>query len=152
MNTVLYFRPDGVVYETHAYSRADIAKLVRDCGLECLTSTDRQFDFWFTPSTRECRRRLNRHATEMLLATTTFTAKAVPLLQGSVVVATHDTRGELDGLSWQQLDVLAERSRALSARDDRVLSRRIMREARRRARSTAAAPVARLKDRSYAQR
>jgi hypothetical protein len=34
MNTVFYFSPDGVVYETHAYSNADIAELVHACGLE----------------------------------------------------------------------------------------------------------------------
>src|ERR1700756_5770339 len=55
MNTVLYFSPDDVVYETRAYSNADIAELVHDCGLESLTSADQQFDFWLTPSTRRCR-------------------------------------------------------------------------------------------------
>ena len=79
MNTVLYFSPKGVVYETRAYSNADITELVQDCGLRIsLTSADRQFDFWFTPSTRQCRRKVNRSATEMLLATTRFTAKTVP--------------------------------------------------------------------------
>ena len=66
MNTILYFSPDGVVYETSAYSNADIVGLVHDYGLESLTSTDRQFDFWFTPTTRRCRRTVNRSATEML--------------------------------------------------------------------------------------
>jgi hypothetical protein len=132
MNTVLYFNPDGVVYETRAYSNADIAGLVHDYGLECLTSTDRQFDFWFTPSTRRCRRKVNRSATEMLLATTRFSAKTVPLLCGAVVVATHDSAGELDGLSWQQLELLIRDSRTLTRRDERVLRRRIKRDARRR--------------------
>ena len=130
MNTVLYFSPNGVVYETRAYSNADIAELVDNYGLESLTSTDRQFDFWFTPSTRACRRKVNRSATEMLLATTRFTAKTVPLLRGGVVVATHDSAGELDGLSWQQLDRLIQNSFTLTRRDDRVLSRRITRERR----------------------
>lgn len=103
MNTVLYFSPNDVAYETRAYSKADIAELVNDHGLESLTSTDRQFDFWFTPSTRRCQRRPNRCATELLLATTRFTAKTVPMLRGAVVVATHDSEGDLDGLSWQQL-------------------------------------------------
>ena len=131
MNTVLYFSPNGVVYETRAYSNADIAELVDNYGLESLTSTDRQFDFWFTPSTRACRRKVNRSATEMLLATTRFTAKTVPLLRGGVVVATHDSAGELDGLSWQQLDRLIQNSFTLTRRDDRVLSRRITRDERR---------------------
>ncbi len=131
MNTVLYFSPKGVVYETRAYSDADIAELVQVCGLESLTSADRQFDFWFTPSTRRCRRKVNLSATEMLLATTRFTAKTVPLLRGGVVVATHDSAGELNGLSWQQLELLIENSCTLTRRDDRVLSRRITRDEKR---------------------
>lgn len=131
MNTILYFSPDGVVYETRAYSNADIVGLVHDYGLESLSSADRQFDFWFTPSTRRCRRKVNRSATEMLLATTQFTAKTVPLLHGAVVVATHDSDGDLDGLSWKQLNLLSQRGSALTRRDDRVLNRRIKREARR---------------------
>jgi hypothetical protein len=131
MNTVLYFSPDGVVYETRAYTRADIRNLVDNCGLESLTSADRQFDFWFTPSTRRCQRRVNRSATEMLLATTRFTAKTVPLLRGGVVVATHDSDGDLDGLSWQQLELLSQSGRKVTKRDDRVLSRRIGRDHRR---------------------
>ena len=45
MNTVLYFSPNDVVYETRAYTNADIAELVHDYGLESLTSADRQFEF-----------------------------------------------------------------------------------------------------------
>lgn len=131
MNTILYFSPEGAVYETRAYSNADIVRLVHDYGLESLTSSDRQFDFWFTPTTRRCRRTVNRSATEMLLATTRFTAKTVPLLYGAVVVATHDSVGDLDGLSWRQLDLLSQRSTTLTRRDDRVLDRRIKREERR---------------------
>ncbi len=131
MNTVLYFSPNDVVYQTRAYTKADVAELVHDYGLESLTSADRQFDFWFTPSARRCRRKVNRSATELLLATTQFTAKTVPLLRGAVVVATHDSAGDLDGLSWQQLDVLIQRSCTLTRRDDRVLGRRIGRDAKR---------------------
>ncbi len=131
MNTVLYFSPSGVVYETRAYTNADIAKLVHDCGLDSLTSTDRQFDFWFTPSARPCHRRVNRSATEMLLAATRFTARTVPLLCGGVVLATHDSDGDLDGLSWQQLELLTRRSRTITRRDDRLLNRRIARDERR---------------------
>src|SRR4029077_18869274 len=75
MNTVLYFSVSGVVYETRAYSTADIDQLVHDQGLQCFTSADRQFDFWFSPSTLRCQRRANQSATELLLATTSFTAK-----------------------------------------------------------------------------
>lgn len=141
MNTVLYFSPRGAAYETRAYSKADIAELVARPGLQCLTSGDRQFDFWFAPSTPRCRRRANQGATELLLATTDFTAKSVPLLHGFVVVATHDADGDLDSLSWQQLDLLARRSRTLSSSDERTLSRRIGRDDRRRRRASAAAPA-----------
>jgi hypothetical protein len=63
MNTILYFSASGVVYETRAYSTADIDQLVHDHGLQCLTSADRQFDFWFSPSARRCQRRANQSAT-----------------------------------------------------------------------------------------
>ena len=134
MNTVLYFSPSGVGYETRAYTIADIAELVSDYGLESLTSTDRQFDFWFARSTQRCQRRPNRAAVRLLLAATNFTAKTVPLLRGCVVVATHDPDGELDGLSWEQLDLLVQRNLALTKRDERVLDRRIARDERRHAR------------------
>lgn len=127
MNTVLYIDPKGVVYETRAFSNADIAHLVSDHGLESLSSGDRQFDFWFTPTARRCQRRVNRTATELLLAATGFTARSVPLLRGGVVVATHDADGGLDGLSWEQLDQLARISRTLTKRDFRVLDRRFNR-------------------------
>ena len=110
MNTVLYCSANGVVFETRAYSKADIDQLVQSQGLQCLTSTDWQFDFWFSPSTRRCQRRTNTIATELLLATTSFTAKTVPLFRGCVVVATHDADGDLDGLSWQQMDLLAQKA------------------------------------------
>ena len=137
MNTVLYFSPAGDVYETQAYTKADIAQLVHDRGLVCFTSADRQFDFWFAPSTQRCQRRANRGATELLMTTTAFTAKSVPLLRGGVVVATHDADGDLDGLSWQQLDLVAERIRSVTKRDDRRLSRRLARDARRQQSKTA---------------
>jgi hypothetical protein len=136
MNTILYFSPTGVVYETQAYSKADIAALVHDHGLQCLTSTDRQFDFWFAPSTQRCQRRTNRGATELLLTSTKFTAANVPLLRGGVVVATHDADGDLDGLSWQQLDLVAKRCQAITAREIRTLTRRMRRDARRRRSAT----------------
>ncbi|MGE2836202.1 hypothetical protein [Mycobacterium sp. SMC-4] len=144
MNTVLYFSTNGAVYETRAYTKADIDTLIADQSLQSLTSGDRQFDFWFSPTTARCQRRINRRATELLLATTTFTPKDVPLLRGCVVIATHDEDGDLDGLSWQQLDLLIERSRSLTARDQRALTRRINREdarTRRTVERVAAAPV-----------
>ena len=131
MNTVLYCSSNGIVYETRAYTEADIDKLVRNHGLVCLTSADRQFDFWFAPPTARCHHHTNRIATELLLATTSFTAKTVPLLRGCVVIASHDADGDLDGLSWQQLDLLARENRSLTKRDGRALGRRIARADRR---------------------
>ncbi|BBX67567.1 hypothetical protein [Mycolicibacterium psychrotolerans] len=140
MNTILYFSAQGAVYETRAYTKADVDRLIHDRGLQSLSSADRQFDFWFSSSTPGCQRRVNRRATELLLATTNFTAKTVPLLRGAVVVATHDADGDLDGLSWQQLDLLAARHRSVSARDERILTRRITRDGQR-ARRTAQVPA-----------
>ena len=132
MNTILYFSTTGTVHETSAYSRTDVEELIRGRGLYCLTSADRQFDFWFSPSLRGCQGRTNLPGTELLLATTNFTAKTVPLLHGGVVVATHDADGDLDGLSWQQLDFLIEKYSSLTKRDENVLRRRRMRADRRR--------------------
>ena len=139
MNTVLYCSSNGIVYETRAYTKADIDRLVSNHGLVCLTSADRQFDFWFAPSATRCQRHINQTATELLLATTNFTAKTVPLLPGCVVIATHDADGDLDGLSWLQLDLLAQQNRSLSNRDARILGRRIARAARRQRRQAAGA-------------
>ncbi|BBX03973.1 hypothetical protein MMOR_49090 [Mycolicibacterium moriokaense] len=132
MHTVLYCSPKGVVYKTRAYSKADIDQLVATHGLRCLTSADRQYDFWFAASPPKCQRRANTIATELLMATTTFTARTVPLLRGCVVIATHDSDGDLDGLSWQQLDELAAKNRAITSRQARILARRVARDARRR--------------------
>ena len=115
MHTVLYCSPSGVVYETRAYTKADIDKLVQTQGLHCLSSADRQFDFWFSASPRKCQRQTNTIATELLMATTNFSARTVPLLRGCVVIATHDSDGDLDGLSWQQLDPLKETKADLEA-------------------------------------
>ena len=142
MNTVLYCNSNGIVYETRAYTKADIDQLVHNHGLVSLTSADRQFDFWFAPLAARCQRYINRIATELLLATTNFTAKTVPLLPGCVVIATHDADGELDGLSWLQLDLLARMNRTMTKRNDRVLGRRIARADRRRRRETTDAQAA----------
>jgi hypothetical protein len=139
MNTVLYFSANGAAYETRAFGKADIDQPVQGHGLKCLTSADRQFDFWFSPSTIGCQRRVNSHGTELLLATTALTAKTVPLLHGGVVVATHDSNGDLDGLSWEQLDLLVRRKASLTERDMRVIDRRIRRDRGHRSTETAGA-------------
>jgi hypothetical protein len=141
MNTVLYLSATGAVYETRAYTTADLAELLHDKGLKCLTSNDGQFDFWFSPTPQRCQRRTNRIATELLLATTKLDAKSVPLLHGGVVIATHDSDGDLDGLSWQQLDELVDRRHALPKRALKTLHRRLARDAQRKP-APAAAPAA----------
>lgn len=138
MNTVLYFSAGGAAYETRAYTPADITQLIQNQRLQCLTSADRQFDFWFAPASRRCQRRVNRTATELLLATTTFTARTVPLLRGSIVLASHDADGDLDGLSWVQLDQLARLNSTVTDRDRRILGRRMARDERRLRREAAA--------------
>jgi len=141
MNTILYFSSNGPVYETRAYTKADIDRIFKGRQLHCLTSPDRQFDFWFSPSPPGCQSRINEQATEVLLATTNFTAKSVPLLPGCVVVATHDADGDLDGLSWEQLDLLVRKNRTLTTRELRVLDKRIQRHNRRQARPIRPAAV-----------
>jgi hypothetical protein len=56
-------------------------------------------------------------------------------------VATHDSAGDLHGLSAQQLELLVQNSRTLTRRDDRVLGRRIKRDLRRLQNQPAAANV-----------
>jgi hypothetical protein len=84
---------------------------------------------------------VNEHATELFLATTNFTAKSVPLPPGCIVVATHDADGDLDGLSWEQLDLLVRRNRSVTDRDLRILDRRIQRHDRRQARRSRPAAI-----------
>lgn len=155
MNTVLYFSADGAVYETRAYSRADIRRLIQDHGLDSLSSANREFDFWFSPAPQNCQRRVNRAATEFLLATTAFTAETVPLLRGAVVVASHDEDGDLEALSWLQLDELSARHRALTRHDERILNRRIryaQRRGRRRAEPAGVALISCARPRTQVQR
>lgn len=143
MNTVLFLSASGATYETRAYTTADITDLVNAQGLQALTSADHQFDFWFSPSASGCQRRVNRTATELLLATTSLGPGNVPLLRGAVVIAGHDADGDLDGLSWEQLDQLVDRHRALSAGTLRALWRRLNRDERQRRRALAARKAAR---------
>ena len=141
MHSVLYFCPNGIIYEARARRRLDIATLVGDPKLECLTSADHQFDFWFTPSVLQCHRVASRTATEMLLATTRFSAKTVPLLRGGVVVASHDADGEFEGLTRRQKDLLALKIQRLPRRAQWTLGRRIARDRRAQRRNLAVAAI-----------
>jgi hypothetical protein len=142
MNTVLYFSANGAVFETQAFGKADLDQLIQSRHLQHLTSGNGQFDFWFSPTTPRCQRRVNTKATELLMATSSFTAKSVPLLHGCVVVASHDHDGDLDGLSWQQLDSLMAEYAGVTARQARRLGKRVLREdARRKAEPTRKLPA-----------
>ena len=82
--------------------------------------------FWFRVA--GCRRNdVNRLATQLLLATSKWSAAEVPLLYGSVVVAARTSDGAPMALSMAHFEVLNARS-MLSWRDRRVLRRRIERE------------------------
>ena len=89
MIQVLHASHNGELYKRRVLSADDIADLIRETSLETLTNTA-GIDFWFTPSTHRAHRRVNRSATELLLATTRFTASNVPLMRGIVVLAAHD--------------------------------------------------------------
>lgn len=141
MNTVLYFSANGSVFETKAFGKADLDELIQGRRLQHLTSANGQFDFWFSPTTQRCQRRVNTKATEILMATSDFTAKSVPLLHGCVVVATHDHDGDLDGLSWEQQELLVAKHGAVTAREARRLAKRALREDRRKAEPTRTSPA-----------
>ena len=129
MIQVLHASHNGELYKRRVLSVDDIADLIRETSLETLTNTA-GIDFWFTPSTHRAHRRVNRSATELLLATTRFSASNVPLMRGIVVLEAHDGAGELAGLSDEQINGLPDTLRCLSWREDLVLSRRIARDQR----------------------
>lgn len=130
---------NGHLYRVELHDTGDIADLVREHRLE--TVTTRAGDvFWFTPATHSGHTRLNRRATELLLATTGFTAWQIPLLRGNVVITGIDTHGDPAGLADPQLRYLANvepNGRALW-----VLSRRYTRDHRARRRAARATQAA----------
>jgi hypothetical protein len=82
--------------------------------------------FWFTVVGNK-RNEVNRLATQLLLATSTWTAAEVPLLYGPVLVAGRTPTGKPTALSMAQFEVLNTWS-TLSWRARRTLRRRIERE------------------------
>ena len=141
MHTVLYFSPQHLAYETRVFDVADIAELVGSHLVESLASADRQFDFWFDSSLRGSDRPVSLDATEILLATTSFRPSTVPLLRGGVVVGTHLPDGTLGSINQRQFDRLTQQNCVVLARHERVLTRRIVRENRRRLHVAAAGPA-----------
>lgn len=69
-------------------------------------------------------------ATELLLATTRFTARSVPLLRGDVVLSSHDGVGNLAGLTDRQLDWLIDTHPTYW--EELILGRRFARDRRQR--------------------
>lgn len=129
---------NGCLYKVELQGSGDIADLVREHRLE--TVTTRAGDvFWFTPATHSSHTQLNRRATELLLATTGFTAQQVPLLRGNVVITGIDTHGDPAGLSDPQLRRLANVEP--NARELWVLSRRYIRDHRAQRRAARATQV-----------
>ncbi|AQT78656.1 hypothetical protein B1R94_04435 [Mycolicibacterium litorale] len=79
--------------------------------------------FWFTTVGRR-RNDVNRLATQLLLATSNWSAAEVPLLYGPVLVAARTPAGVPTALSMAHFEVLNARS-MLSWRSRRTLRRRI---------------------------
>lgn len=102
-----------------------IIELVRDTSLETCTTEDR-IVFWFTRSTNRAFMLQNAMATELLLATTRFTARDVPILRGNVVITGRDATGHPAELNNHQLQRLTHS--VLSNREKRILTRRFTRD------------------------
>ena len=130
MFRAIHISLNGTAYDIVIGCVDDIAGIVRERSLESLTSADGRLDFWFTPLLRGCNHRVNKLATELLLAATRFNARTVPLMRGNVVLATHDHTGALAGLTHEQIADLAARNKPTS-RDDWMLAKRYGRDERR---------------------
>jgi hypothetical protein len=98
MYSALLVPPGGDVREITVYSPDAIAAILRDPHVDCLASDDGLIDFWFRLSI-PTRYRPNRQATEFLLVNSSFTAKTVPLLYGSVIICSRNVEGRLMGLT-----------------------------------------------------
>lgn len=108
----------------------DIGWSLRDRHAESIatTSTFGRLAFWFSPRLRALPDDVNRPATELLLATTGFSASTVPLLRGRIVLTAHDSQGNPAGLADQQIVALAHH--APSWHHEWILNRRYKTDAR----------------------
>jgi hypothetical protein len=77
---------------------------------------------------------VNRTATELLLATTRFSARHVPLLRGNVVLASHECEGTLAGFTDAQLRWLVDTEP--TRRDQWIIARRFSEDERCQCRET----------------
>jgi hypothetical protein len=110
---------DPVMYRLTIGSVDDIAEEIRERHLETIPAG--RFDFWVTPSLRPASQRLNQRATKILLGASTFTARQVPLLRGTVVVTGRGQDGQLGSLSDEEITWLADFVYALPCRSDWVV-------------------------------
>ena len=103
--TTLHASHNGEFYRTLLRDLLDVAQLIRESPgrIESATTANGSLITWFNPHSRSL---VNRNATELLLATTTFSARQVPLLHGDVVITGQDADGHLDSLTEEQLQHL----------------------------------------------
>lgn len=134
MFQMLHASENGNLYRVELDGIADIADLVEEDRLESLSSTDCTIDFWLTPSLLLSHRQVNRTATELLLATTRFSARNVPLLRGNIVLGSHESDGSLAGLTDAQVRWLVDAEP--TRRDEWILARRFSDDERSRRRET----------------
>lgn len=130
----LYASHNQHLYTAGIRTLADIAELSRGGPrIETLSSTDNAVIFWFNTADHHNGRtqqpRVNRRATELLLATTRFTGRDVPLLRGDIVITGRDSHGDFADLTDSQIHQLANTTTRW--RDDLLLTRRCDRDLRR---------------------
>ncbi|AGB27047.1 hypothetical protein Mycsm_06946 (plasmid) [Mycobacterium sp. JS623] len=127
--TTLHASHNGEFYRTRLHDLLDVAELIRESPrrLESATTAHGSLIMWFSPRSRSL---VNKHATELLLATTTFSASQVPLLHGDIVITGRDGHGHLDSLTEEQLQHLVNYEPGIMRA--RTLSRRFARDHRHR--------------------
>jgi hypothetical protein len=130
--TTLHASHNGEFYCTVLHDLLDVAELIRQSPrrLESATTAHGSLIMWFDPRSRSL---VNKHATELLLATTTFSARQVPLLHGDVVITGRDAQGRPDSLTEEQIQHLVNYEPGIT--QARTLSRRVARAHRRRRRA-----------------
>ncbi|QFS94603.1 hypothetical protein FIV07_27910 (plasmid) [Mycobacterium sp. THAF192] len=122
----LYASHNQILYQAEIFTLDHIAELSRGGSrIETLTSTEHAVVFWFNTHDhcRQIQARANRRATALLLATTNFTARNVPLLRGDVVLTGRDADGNPADLTDTQIDRLIHAETPWL--DDLYLSRRL---------------------------
>lgn len=143
MLRVAHASHNGTLYVVDLRPPDGIVELVRDTNLETCTTADR-IVFWFTRSTNRAFMFPNVMATELLLATTEFTARDVPILRGNIVITGRDGAGEPAALTTHQFDML--KNPLLSNRQKHTLQRRFARDLRQQRRQAIAENAAAVRE------